>query len=196
MEGYIGEVRMFGGSFAPRAWAFCEGQLLAISQNDALFSILGTTYGGDGRTSFALPDLRGRVPIGAGHGPGLSDHRIGQKSGAENNTLNILQMPSHNHIGIINSTSVANISIPVLADAADLADPSNATLATSEDTNGSEVKTYSNQAADANLAPFTAPLAGGVDIGQTGGNRPVNNMQPWLSTYYIICLQGIYPSRS
>ncbi|WP_299432680.1 tail fiber protein [uncultured Aquimarina sp.] len=196
MEGTIGEVRMFGGNFAPRAWAFCEGQLLAISQNTALFSILGTTYGGDGRTSFALPDLRGRVPIGPGHGPGLSTRKLGQRGGTETNTLTILNMPSHNHVAGFGPNSAANVSIPVLADAADVADPSNATLATSEDGNGAEVKTYSNGSADATLQPFTAPLAGSVDVGQTGGSQPFQNMQPWLSTYYIICLQGVFPSRS
>ncbi|KAA1247429.1 phage tail protein [Aquimarina sp. RZ0] len=196
MEGTIGEVRMFGGNFAPRTWAFCEGQLLAISQNTALFSILGTTYGGDGRTSFALPDLRGRVPVGPGTGPGLSTRKLGQRSGLETNTLTVLQMPSHNHLATISPGAVANVSVPVLADAADIPDPSNASLATSEDTNGSEVKTYSNQTADATLKPFTAPVSGNVNINLNGGSQPINNMQPWLGTYYIICLQGVFPSRS
>jgi len=196
MEGTIGEVRMFAGNFAPRAWAFCEGQLLAISQNTALFSILGTTYGGDGRTTFALPDLRGRVPIGPGHGPGLSTRKLGQRSGSETNTLTVLNMPSHNHAAGFGNNSVANVAVPVLADAADVADPSNASLATSEDGQGAEVKTYSNQSADATLAPFTAPLSGSVTVGLTGGSQPFNNMQPWLSTYYIICLQGVFPSRN
>ena len=88
MEGMIGEIRMFGGNFAPRSWALCEGQLLPISQNSALFSILGSTYGGDGRTTFGLPDLRGRCALGNGNGPGLTDRRLGQKSGTETNTLN------------------------------------------------------------------------------------------------------------
>ncbi|AXT51507.1 phage tail protein [Aquimarina sp. BL5] len=196
MEGTMAEIRIFGGSFAPRNWAFCAGQLMPISQNQALFSLLGTIYGGDGRTTFALPDLRGRVPIGPGTGPGLTNRREGQRGGAEYNILNANQLPSHNHTATFNANAVANISVPVLADAADLADPSNATLATSEDTGGSEVKTYSNQPSDATLKPFTAPLAGNIDVGLTGNNQPINNMQPWLSTYYIICLQGVFPSRS
>lgn len=93
-EGFIGEVKMFAGNFAPRGWALCEGQLLAISSNQALFSILGTTYGGDGRTTFALPDLRGRVPIGPGSGPGLSTYRLGQKGGAETNTMIVSNIPA------------------------------------------------------------------------------------------------------
>ena len=96
-EPFVGEIRMFAGNFAPRGWAFCDGQLLAVSQNDALFSLLGTIYGGDGRTTFGLPDLRGRIPIHAGTGPGLSPRRLGAKGGAENVTLTVNQMPSHNH---------------------------------------------------------------------------------------------------
>ncbi|MFY1113097.1 MAG: tail fiber protein, partial [Methanosarcinaceae archaeon] len=96
-EPFIGEIRMFAGNFAPRGWAFCDGQLLPISQNTALFSILGTTYGGDGRTTFGLPDLRGRVPVHAGSGPGLSTVRLGDTGGAETVTLSQAQMPSHNH---------------------------------------------------------------------------------------------------
>ena len=97
-EPYVGEIRMFAGNFAPRGWAFCDGQLLAVSQNDALFSLFGTIYGGDGRTTFGLPDLRGRIPLHQGHGPGLSERRLGSKGGGENETLTINQMPSHTHI--------------------------------------------------------------------------------------------------
>lgn len=100
-DGMIAEIRMFGGNFAPRTWAFCDGQLLPISQNQALFSLIGTIYGGDGRTTFALPDLRGRVAVHPGQGPGLSDYRVGQKGGSETNTLNVTQLPSHNHTIVI-----------------------------------------------------------------------------------------------
>ena len=96
-EPFVGEVRMFAGNFAPRGWAFCDGQLLAVSQNDALFSLLGTIYGGDGRTTFGLPDMRGRVAIHAGSGPGLSPRRLGAKAGSEKETLTVNQMPSHTH---------------------------------------------------------------------------------------------------
>ena len=101
MEPTLGEVRMFAGNFAPRAWALCEGQLLAINSNQALFSILGTTYGGDGRTSFGLPDLRGRGPISPGTGPGLPSYREGQRGGATTNVLNVTQIPAHNHTGAV-----------------------------------------------------------------------------------------------
>ena len=101
-EPFLGEISMFGGNFAPRGWAFCDGQLLSIAQNSALFSLLGTIYGGDGRTTFGLPDLRGRVPMHHGNGPGLSSHPIGQKSGSETVILNVLQLPAHNHTVIKN----------------------------------------------------------------------------------------------
>ena len=107
---FLGEIVMFAGNFAPRGWAFCDGQLLAISNNQALFSILGTTYGGDGRTSFALPDLRGRVSMHPGNGPGLSSYGLGQKGGAEQITLTQLQMPSHNHGVNVASTNTATES--------------------------------------------------------------------------------------
>ena len=96
-EPFVGEIRMFAGNFAPRGFAFCDGQLLAISQNDALFALLGTTYGGDGRTTFALPDLRGRVPVHAGSGPGLTRRTLGQRAGSEQETLTLSQIPAHNH---------------------------------------------------------------------------------------------------
>src|SRR3982074_103263 len=102
MDGYIGEIRMFAGNFAPRNWATCDGQLLAIAQNTALFSILGTTYGGNGQTTFALPDLRGRGPTHAGQGPGLTNHVLGETGGAENVTLTVGQIPVHNHSLMVN----------------------------------------------------------------------------------------------
>src|SRR6478672_10112699 len=96
-EPFLAEIIMFAGNFAPRGWAFCQGQILSIAQNTALFSLLGTTYGGNGQTTFALPDLRGRVPVGTGQGPGLSNYDLGQVSGSESVTLTVSQMPAHNH---------------------------------------------------------------------------------------------------
>ncbi|MDY8136799.1 phage tail protein [Aquimarina sp. 2201CG5-10] len=188
MLGTIGEVRIFAGNFAPRNWAFCEGQLQAISQNDALFSILGTIYGGDGRTTFALPDLRGRVPIGPGHGPGLSDRRLGARSGTETNTLNVLQMPSHTHFASANLTGTLKV---------------NEEDGVSDEPRGQNlglvdgpVKLYNTNANDSLMAPDNVAIGGTVTIENTGGNQSVNNMQPWLACYYIICLFGTYPSRS
>lgn len=170
IEPFIGEVQWFAGNFAPRGWAFCDGQLLAISSNTALFSILGTTYGGDGRTTFALPDVRGRVIIGEGRGPGLSDHRLGAKGGAENETLNTSQMPAHTH--------TLRASGGEATDAA----PAGKVLASTGRT-----RLYAGAAnADMDASAIT----------NTGGSQSHNNMQPYNTLSCIIALDGIYPSRS
>lgn len=171
-EPLLGEIKLFAGNFAPRGWALCDGQLLSISQNTALFSLLGTTYGGDGRTTFALPDLRGRVPIHAGNGPGLSSKSLGELSGTETNVLSISNLPSHSHT--INAVSEdGNESSP----AGNL--PAGTKLLDKE---------YSGASATATM---NASM-----VGNTGGNQAVNNMQPYLTVNYIIALQGIYPSRN
>lgn len=166
---FIGQIIMFGGNFAPRSWAFCDGQLLPISSNAALFSILGTTYGGDGRTTFALPDLRGRVPLHAGRGAGLSDRRLGQRGGSETNTLNANNLPAHNHALNLASSKEGEQTSPV-----------NNKLAVSDDRN------YVNDPG----------ATGGVTGNNTAANTPVNNMQPYTTVNYIIALQGTFPSRS
>ena len=164
---------MFGGNFAPRGWAFCDGTLLAISQNTSLFSILGTTYGGDGRTTFALPDLRGRIPMHQGTGPGLSTYRLGQKGGRENVTLNINQLPSHNHTGAIKASSTA----------ADYDTPgTNVSIGKSE--------FFVESAANTDL------ISGSITVANTGGNQPVNIENPYLGLNFIIALVGTYPSRN
>lgn len=178
MEPFIGTIMAFGFNFAPRGWAKCEGQLLPINQHTALFSLLGTTYGGDGRTTFALPDLRGRVMIGEGNGPGLSDHRMGAKSGSETNTLIVQNLPSHNHsfTGHLNANEKAG----------DSDDPQNAALAVTESDN------YNSN--NVTVRMKEGSVTG--EIGHTGNNQPVNNMQPYLALNYCIALQGIFPSRS
>lgn len=172
---FLGQIIMFGGNFAPRGWALCDGQLLPISQYSALFSILGTTYGGDGRTTFALPDMRGRVSIHAGNGPGLSDYQLGQKGGSETNTLTTNQLPSHNHhLNIYNGQG----SSP---------EGSNKTLAgtgTTVPPEGTWTDNSPNATAESNA------------VASTGGGQPVNNIQPYLTVNYIIALQGVFPSRS
>ncbi len=173
MDPFLGEIIMFGGNFAPRGWALCDGQLLPISQYSALFSILGTTYGGDGRTTFGLPDLRGRVPVHAGNGPGLSDRRLGGKGGTETNTLTTGQLPSHTH------NQMASSNGP------DVKSPTGAFLPT---IGRSGEETYASAAG-------TATPMGGA-IGHTGSNQAVNNVQPFQCVNFIIALQGVFPSRS
>ncbi len=172
-EPFIGEIIMFGGNFAPRSWAFCDGQLLSIAQNTALFSILGTTYGGDGRTTFGLPDLRGRVPMGPRNGPGLTPRQLGEKSGAENVTLTVNQIPSHNHVA--NAVEPAGNSNNAAGNYwADDAGVSSGTYHTGP----------SNTTMNANA------------ITHTGGGQSHTNVQPYICVNFIICLQGIFPSRS
>lgn len=171
MDPFIGEVKLFAGNFAPRGWAFCDGQLLPISQNTALFSILGTIYGGDGRTTFALPDLRGRVAIGPRHGAGLSDYREGQKGGMEHVTLTVSQMPSHNH------------SLRADMNAGNTNSPTNHILA--------NTAAFDNEYS--NASPNTDMNSNA--IGNNGGNQSHENRQPFLAINYIIAMQGIFPSR-
>lgn len=171
-EPFVGEIRMFAGNFAPRGWAFCDGQLLAVPQNDALFSLLGTIYGGDGRTTFGLPELRGRIPIHMGQGPGLSSRRLGSKGGTEKETLTTNQIPSHTH-GIECSTTGGDKRSP--EGALPAVDATGATAL------------YSNETRNAamNWPKTTA----------TGGSRSHTNLQPYLCIHFIIALVGIYPSR-
>lgn len=184
MQGFIGEIRQFGGNFAPRNWAFCNGQLLAISQNTALFSILGTTYGGDGRTTFALPDLKSRTPIHAGTGPGLSTRRLGAKMGTPTNTLNQLTMPAHNHtVALSGSLKMpANTGSPNDTD-----DPSGAYFQVQNED-------FYADAASGNAAPIYNTL--NLSLANTGNSQPINNLQPYNAIYSIICLYGTFPSRS
>lgn len=173
MDPFIGEIIMFGGNFAPRGWALCDGSLLPISQNQALFSILGTTYGGDGRTTFALPDLRGRAPIHAGSGPGLRPRSLGQKGGEEDVTLTSNQMPAHTHdVGC--SAQVGNAGTPA----------GNVPAA--------------EKAAAADVYQTSAPnqTMSSAMIHSAGGGQSHDNMQPFLAVNFIIALVGTFPSRN
>ncbi len=169
-EPFVGEIRMFAGNFAPRGWAYCDGQLLAVSQNDALFSLLGTIYGGDGRTTFGLPDMRGRIPLHQGTGPGLSARRLGAKGGAEKVTLTTNQLASHTHDWTANKAAATGTA------------PQGKVLAEMVAT---ELWVPENQ--DASLASST--------IADTGGSRSHSNLMPTLCIHFIIALFGIYPSR-
>lgn len=166
---YIGEIRMFAGNFAPAGWALCNGQLLAVSSNDALFSLIGTTYGGDGRTTFGLPEMRGRIAVHAGSSPGGSTYQLGARSGAERVTLTTPQLPSHSHTPLGQS---ANGS----------AAPTGGFWAASTTQN-----IYSDQAPALDMNPAA--------IANTGGGQPHENMMPCLGINFIIALFGIYPSR-
>ena len=165
---FIGEIRMFGGNFAPMGWAFCSGQLLPISQNDALFSLIGTTYGGDGQSTFGLPDLQGRIPIHQGSG-----FTLGQKGGAESVTLTTQQIPSHAHPPQCKST------------AGELGSPQNAVWAAST----SNQTIYSD-------SPPTANVMSSACMKNDGGSQPHDNMMPYLVISFIIALEGIYPSQN
>lgn len=171
-EPFIGEIRMFAGNFAPLGWAFCEGQLLLISENDALFQLIGTTYGGDGQTTFALPDLRGRIPIHMGQGAGLSNRSIGESSGTEAETLTVNQLPVHSHT-FVGTSSTASATSPV---GAVVASPTAIDL----------------------YRPTAVPGAGLAPnaLAVQGGSQPHENMQPYLCVSFIIALEGIYPTQN
>jgi microcystin-dependent protein len=183
MEGTIGEIRMFAGTFNPKNWAFCQNQILAIASNTALFSILGTTYGGNGQTTFALPDFRGRVPVGAGQGPGLSSYVIGQLGGAESYSINNTNFPAHTH------PFSGSISMPANAAVANADTPANSYPATLAGT--PMYSTVNNGSGMANMQmALTAAAAG------SASPQPVTNIQPVMGMNYIICMFGIFPARN
>jgi microcystin-dependent protein len=174
-EPFLGQILLVGFNFAPQGWALCNGQLLSITQNTALFSLLGTQYGGDGQTTFALPDLRSRVPIHQGQGNGLSNYAMGEMAGVENVTLLLSQIPSHNHL--INATNAAG----------GVQTPGNNFLAAAT-AGGRPADIYSAGPSQGTLSPNAVSVA--------GGGQPHTNIQPVLAMNYIIALQGIFPSRS
>ena len=194
-EPFIGQIQAFGFSFAPRTWALCQGQILPIAQNTALFSLLGTTYGGNGQTTFGLPDLRGRAAIGQGQGPGLQIYPIGQKAGVENVTLTVLQMPIHNHPFTASGGAggaVKASSSPGLAAAPSATNP---TLAAGSDSGGSvTINLYNGETPDITLNTGGGSSGGGT-VGNNGGSQPLNILNPYLTINYSIALQGIFPTR-
>jgi microcystin-dependent protein len=177
-EPFLGQIKMFAGNFAPRGYAFCNGQLLAISSNDALFSLLGTIYGGDGRTTFGLPDLRGRAPIHYGQGAGLSARPIGQKAGSENVALTANQIPAHNH-ALKGSANPANSFLPA-----------------------DRVPAKANRPGDPDVEAFVpvdptslTPMSNASLQEVPGLGQPHDNVQPFQAINFIIALVGYYPSR-
>ena len=173
-EPFIAEIRIFAGNFAPRGWAFCDGQLLPIAQNTALFSLIGTTYGGDGRTTTALPNLQGRAPMHPGRGPGLTARRLGEKVGTETVTLTEAQIPSHDH---------------TLRGSTGLASPGGPTNTSSLARSRGGITAYQTNTT-ANLVDLNSSA-----LSTTGGGQAHTNLQPFLTLNFIIALQGLYPSR-
>lgn len=209
MEPFIGQIMTVGFNFAPQGWAKCDGQLLAISSNEALFSLLGTTYGGDGRTTFGLPDLRGRVPMHKGRGPGLRNYDLGQRDGRVNISLNLSQLPTHKHTATLTSSSTtpitATATLNVKDGLGDSNDAGNNYLATGQAKNGkntypvsngystTSTSTMNSEAVEVKIAGGS--VAGSVSVENTGGSQPVSIMQPSLALNYIIALEGTFPPR-
>ncbi len=191
MEGFIGEIRMFGGNFSPKSWSFCQGQILPISSNTALFSILGTTYGGNGTTTFGLPNLMGRAAVGQGRGPGLSDYALGEVGGQTNVTLNLATMPAHNHIVSGSVTATA----PALASSSDATTPEVGDKQFPATTTSAEL--YSATADDVMGAYQTqVSFPSGLTVSSVGASIPFSTLDPTLAVYYIICMFGVFPSRN
>jgi microcystin-dependent protein len=172
---YLAEIRIWAGNFAPQGWAFCNGQLLPIRQNTALFSLLGTTYGGDGVQTFALPNFQGRIPLHWGNGPGLTPYAPGAVTGSENVTLLSTQMPAHTHPAMASNAAAAE------------ATPDNNLWAVPVDSTGTPGAGFNPSPANAALSPTA--------IGITGGSQPHSNVQPVLALTFIIALEGVFPSR-
>jgi microcystin-dependent protein len=190
-EGILGEIQIYGFNYPPRGWMLCAGQLLPLRQYTAVFSLLGTYYGGDGQTTFQLPDLRSRVAMGQGQGQGLTDRSIGENGGAENVTLNILQLPMHTHTltggGGTVRVSSANGTQPG-------ATPTVNTLGGFEDTTLSATNNAYNSTTP-DIALNTGPALSGT-IAPQGGNQPFNMMQPTLGLNFSICMEGVFPQRN
>ncbi|HEY9000097.1 MAG TPA: tail fiber protein [Mucilaginibacter sp.] len=204
MEGTMSEIRLFAGTFAPRTWAFCQGQTLAIQSNQALFALIGTTYGGNGVTTFMLPDLRGRTIVSTGQGPGLSSYVLGEVLGVNTVTLNIPTMASHPHTTVITQSSTkgtGSAKLNGINDAGGQTQPGGNYLGT--DTTGG-AKPYSHptgtpvpmvgNAITYNSLTVPSPTVSGIS--NTGNTQPHNNIMPSIAMNYIICLQGIFPSRN
>ncbi len=184
MEPFIGQIMLFGGNFAPRGWAFCHGQLLPISEYTALFSILGTMYGGDGRTTFGLPDLRGRTPVGAGHDSSLSNYAIGAKGGVEQVALSIQNLPAHSHNAVL-SVTTDNATSATATAASVIAKPGKV-----------DGREFTPSEGFKETTPNTALQDNSVKVASTGEGQPFNNRPPYLGLNYCIALVGVFPSRS
>lgn len=182
-EPFIGEIKIFGFNFAPQNYQLCSGQLLSIAQNTALFSLLGTTYGGDGQTTFGLPDLRGRMPIGQGQGPGLPDYMIGEIGGTTSTTILTSNMPAHVH-----TLNAVTVKIKASSANADETTPDGNYPANTQGTS------YSSSGPTNNVFTGGTAISGTTDI--TGSNAPISILNPYLAINYSIAIYGIFPSRN
>ncbi|MBI9068859.1 MAG: phage tail protein [Salinivirgaceae bacterium] len=207
MEGTIGEVKIFAGNFAPRTWAYCEGQLMDVSQHTSLFSVLSNIYGGDGRTNFKLPDLRGRVPVGVGTGSGLTPITLGQLGGTQNHILSTNEMPQHTHTAQATASSVsvggtATAVMNVSTEECEERSPDNRVLGPSSSSDmyqdtATAGKTLKSDAITVDTSALTVDVSGlSVAVNPAGGSQTFSIMQPYLGMHWIICLDGLYPSRS
>ena len=200
---YLGEIRMVGFNYAPVGWALCNGAIMAISQNNALFALLGTVYGGNGQTTFGLPDLRGRSPVGTGTGLGLSPIEIGEMAGTENVTLLMNQMPLHTHtaqssggVSVTGSVAIPACSSPTTGTLSPT--PANNAVLGTASAGGRPGDLYTTTAANTSLQPFNVQSTGtapAVTIGAAGGSQPFSVRNPYLGITCIIALQGVFPSR-
>ncbi len=204
MEYLLGQLGCFGFNFAPRSWMSCSGQLLPIAQNSALFSLLGTMYGGDGRTTFALPDLRGRAPIGMGHAPGLMDYPIGQRSGVESITIGQINLPPHSHTltqVAVNTTTSTTVALRTVDNSEVINETgSGANQLGSGGTMGDIFRENPNTGTADNLGGLSATSTSTSDINghtdNTGAGQPIYQRSPYIAMNWCICTQGLFPSRS
>lgn len=190
---------MFGGNFAPRGWALCNGQQMAIAQNSALFSILGTTFGGNGQTTFGLPNLQGRVPVHAGQSPGTSQYTLGETSGTESVTILQTQMPMHAHLATYNPAGDTPLAVSIASadTVASVATPGGNIPAQGKDARGGVLTDYAPPAAaTGTLGGVSLTGTGAITVGVAGGSQPTPILQPFLVVNFIIALEGIFPSRN
>jgi microcystin-dependent protein len=192
-DSYMASIGIFAGTFAPRNWAFCQGQVLSISQYQALFALIGTTYGGNGVQTFALPDLRGRAPIGVGAGPGLPNYSLGQAGGSPTTTLTVANMPAHTHaltgsIVVKTADQKADTHVgkgnPLAKNALDVQD------------NNRTIEIYSSAPTYNDGNTLGGVTNGNLAVAPSGNNQPLSIVQPYLALNYCICLEGIFPSRN
>ncbi|MFT7114715.1 MAG: microcystin-dependent protein [Candidatus Azotimanducaceae bacterium] len=191
MDDMIAEIKMFAGNFAPRNWAFCKGQMLPIAQNQALFALIGTTYGGDGRITFALPDYTGHTPIGTGTGAGLSPIILGVQGGSKTTTLGMAQLPSHSH-----TASVSTLSGTIKCQSGGLSGSINTPSGNYNGIAPGGSKIYSNTSGGSMAADALSITGGSVTVDSAGSGQPFSTQSPYIGMNFIICLAGIFPSRS